>query len=69
MSCSLQVIGRMWNNLNEKAKKGFSTEAKKLNDRYKKGFDAWFKVKRRRCVLNVDTSFDRIIFIAMGVNQ
>jgi len=40
MSCSLQVIGRMWSNLNEKAKKGFSTEAKKLNDRYKKDFDA-----------------------------
>jgi len=69
MSCSLQEIGRMWSNLNEKAKKGFSTEAKKLNDRYKKDFDVWFRVKWRRCALNVATSLDRIIFIAVGVNQ
>ena len=69
MSCSLQEIGRMWSNVNEKGKKGFSTEAKKLNDRYKEAFDAWFRVKWRRCALNVDTSLDRIIFIAVGVDQ
>jgi len=27
------------------------------------------QVKWRRCALNVDTSVDLIIFIAMGVNQ
>jgi len=44
MSCSLQEISRMWRNLNEKVKKGFSTEAaKKVNDRYKKDFDVWFR--------------------------
>jgi len=70
MSCSLQEISRMWRNLNEKVKKGFSTEAaKKVNDRYKKDFDVWFRVKWRRCALNVDASVDLIILIAMRVNQ